>query len=178
MKRQHSLLFPVILFCLCLGPTRLAYAIFPWPVPAVTFETGAYIVWWTDDNSGVIGQQGTHVASTSQVNYGTTSAYGSSTAKDNTLVYYHEQVITGLLPATTYHFQVVSVDGSGNSVSSQDYTFTTLAAPTGTVKTVKSSGGDYTTVQACASAASGGWTCEVYSSGAVDTSVITISSLH
>lgn len=35
---------------------------------------------------------------------------------------YHKQTITGLSPGTVHHFQVVSVDGSNNSVSSKDVT--------------------------------------------------------
>lgn len=151
MKRSFSLL------AFFLIPTGWAYAIFPFPVASASFETGAYIEWRTD------------VAGTSQVNYGTTSAYGSSTTLDPTSVTYHEQTITGLTANTTYHFQVVS-----GGVTSADYTFTTLAAPTGTVKTVKSSSGDYTSVRACATAASAGWTCEVYSGGASDTSVVSV----
>lgn len=149
---------------LFLAGAPLAYAIYPFPTASTTAETAAYIVWRTD------------VPGTSQVNYGPTSSYGTSTAKDKSLVTYHEQTISGLTPGTVYHFQVVSVDGSGNSVSSKDYTFTTLAAPTGTVKTVKSTGGDYTSVQACANAASAGWTCEVYSGGASDKTAISIST--
>lgn len=59
---------------------------------------------------------------TSQVNYGATASYGSSTTKDSKLLTYHEQTITGLSPGTIHHFQVVSVDGSNNSVSSKDVT--------------------------------------------------------
>jgi hypothetical protein len=156
---------------LALIPTQLAYAIFPWPVSSASFETGAYVVWRTD------------VAGTSQVNYGSTSSYGSSstTACNNSLssssyATYHCIVVSGLSQNTTYHFQVTSTDSGGNTTNSKDYTFTTLASPSGTVKTVKSSGGNYTSVQACATAASAGWTCEVYSGGASDTSIISVSN--
>lgn len=142
--------------------SHLAYAIFPWPVAASTAETAAYVTWNTD------------VAGSSQINYGTTTAYGSSTTLDATLVINHAQAITGLTANTLYHYQVVSTDGSRNTVSSKDYTFTTLAAPTGTVKTVKPTGGDYTSIQACANAASAGWTCEVYT-GFSDTSIVTVA---
>jgi hypothetical protein len=194
MKRPHSLVFAVIGICfpaecggqawpgildrlrrmqrstkrlacaaaflgLAVIPTQLAYAIFPWPVSSASFETGAYIVWRTD------------VAGTSQVNYGLTSSYGSSTTVSSSLVTYHAQTITGLTAGTTYHFQVVSVDGSGNSVSSKDYTLTTLPAPTGTVLTV-GSGMTYSTISSCVAAAGAGKTCEVYAkSGGYDEKV-------
>jgi hypothetical protein len=151
-------------FAFLLAPS--AFALYPFPVASTTCETCAYIVWRTD-------QPGT-----SQVNYGATASYGSSTAKDSTLVTYHQQTITGLSPGTTYHFQVVSIDGSNNTAASVDYTFTTLPAPAGTVKTVKPSGGNYTSVQACANAASPGWTCEVYSGGASDTSIVSVGAAH
>jgi hypothetical protein len=155
MKLKQSLLFPVILFCLS-GAVRLetAWAIYPWPVSSATAEAAAYITWNTD------------VAGTSQVSYGTTLSYGNSTSLNSNLVTYHAQTITGLAAGTTYHYQVVSTDGSGNTVYSPDQTFTTLAAPTVNVHTVKTSGGNYSTISACASAAvsgsSAGWTCEVY----------------
>jgi len=166
MKRKPSLL-PVssLLFLVLVLSPAVAHAIYPFPVSSAVAETAAYIVWRTD------------VAGSSQVNYGLTAGYGSSTTPSSSLVTYHAQTITGLAANTTYHYQVVSTDASSNTVSSADYTFTTLAAPTGTVKTVKPSGGDYTSIQACANAASAGWTCEVYA-GNSDTAIISISSSH
>lgn len=152
MKRKQSLLllsnlvFLILLFC-----SGVAHAIYPFPIFSTQAETAAYIVWRTD------------IAGTSQVNYGPTPAHGSSTTPDSSLVTYHAQTIIGLSPGTTYHYQVVSTDGSGNTVHSTDRTFTTLAAPTGTVKEViAGGGGDFTTISACASAAQPGWTCEVH----------------
>jgi hypothetical protein len=155
-----------------------AFAIFPWPVASAACETCAYLTWRTgawNTAGGTVLYGGT---GTTQVRYGLTSSYGSNTILDATQVFYHEATITGLNPGTVYHYQVVSTDSGGNTAVSGDYTFTTLAAPTGTVKTVKPTGGDYASVQACATAASAGWVCEVYSGGAVDTSVIAVSSSH
>ena len=39
----------------------------------------------------------------------------------------HSVVLSGLTPSTTYHYQVLSQDGSGNLAISGDFTFTTLA---------------------------------------------------
>ena len=64
---------------------------------------------------------------TSQVEYGTTNAYGSTTPLDESLTASHNTTLTGLAPATTYHFKVKSKDASGNEVASQDQTFTTLS---------------------------------------------------
>jgi peptidoglycan/xylan/chitin deacetylase (PgdA/CDA1 family) len=75
--------------------------------------TGATISWTTDEPS------------TSQVNYGATTAYGSSTVLDSTLATTHTTALTGLTAGMTYHYQVVSTDAAGNTVTSGDYTFAT-----------------------------------------------------
>lgn len=81
--------------------------------------TSATISWATDE------------AADSQVEYGTTTAYGSSTTLDTTLLTLHSQNLTGLSPDTTYHYRLKSRDGSGNLTTSQDFTFTTAALDTG-----------------------------------------------
>ncbi len=65
----------------------------------------------------------------SQVAYGTTTSYGSTNTLDTGLVFFHSMTLTGLTPATTYHFQVRSRDAAGNLATSSDHTFTTDAAP-------------------------------------------------
>jgi phosphodiesterase/alkaline phosphatase D-like protein len=75
--------------------------------------TGALITWSTDTPSD------------SQVAYGTSSSYGSSTTLDSTLVTSHGQQLSGLSPATQYHFQVKSRDTYANASASADYTLTT-----------------------------------------------------
>jgi hypothetical protein len=82
---------------------------------AVT-NSSATITWTTDEPAN------------SQVKYGTSSAYGSSTPTDNTMVTSHSMNLTGLLANTSYHFQVLSVDATGNPASSNDFTFTTSAS--------------------------------------------------
>jgi peptidoglycan/xylan/chitin deacetylase (PgdA/CDA1 family) len=78
--------------------------------------TSATVNWATDEKS------------TSQVNYGIGAGCGDSTALDSNLATSHSVTITGLTPNTTYHFQAVSSDASGNSAASADLTFTTAAA--------------------------------------------------
>lgn len=66
---------------------------------------------------------------TSQVDFGPSSAYGSSTTVDAGLVTSHSGSLPGLTPLMTYHFRVRSRDAAGNETVSADRTFTTLGAP-------------------------------------------------
>jgi hypothetical protein len=74
---------------------------------------GATITWTTDEDS------------TSQVDYGTTEAYGSSSILDSTLVQAHSVILTDLDSDTLYHYQVRSQDAAGNEATSEDKTLTT-----------------------------------------------------
>ena len=76
------------------------------------------------DRSAVITWTTNEAAST-QINYGTTGAYGSSTPLVATLTTTHEQVITDLDSLTTYHFRVRSRDAANNEAISSDFVFTT-----------------------------------------------------
>jgi hypothetical protein len=67
----------------------------------------------------------TSIAADSQVEYGTTTAYGLSTALDTTRVTSHTVAVTGLTAGTTYHYRVKSTDSVGNLAVSGDFTFTT-----------------------------------------------------
>ena len=78
-------------------------------------QTTATVSWTTD------------TPSSSQVAYGTTTAYGSTTPLDPTLVTAHSQTISGLTPGQMYHLSVTSTNGSGDTASSPDNTFTTSA---------------------------------------------------
>jgi len=75
----------------------------------------AVITWTTDEPA------------TSQVEYGTTPAYGSQTTKDTNLVTSHSVNVTGLSQSTLYHYRVKSDDAAGNPAVSGDYTFNTTA---------------------------------------------------
>jgi len=87
-------------------------------VTASGVTSGSASVSWTTDTP-----------SDSQVEYGTTNAYGSSTALDATLGTSHSQVLSGLGANTLYHFRVRSRDAAGNPATSDDFTFTTLPPP-------------------------------------------------
>jgi IPT/TIG domain len=67
----------------------------------------------------------TDVAADSQVEYGRTTAYGSLSALDSTLVTSHSLTLTGLSRRTTYHYRVYSRNAAGALAISGDLTFTT-----------------------------------------------------
>lgn len=69
-----------------------------------------------------------NVGSDSQVQYGLTNAYGSTSSLDATMVTNHSITLTGLAPGVTYHYRVLSHDAVGNLVVSSDMTFTTPIA--------------------------------------------------
>ena len=79
--------------------------------------SSANIIWVTDEPS------------TSQVEYGRTTAYGLLSTLDPALVTSHSVTLTGLSAGTTYHFRVISADGLGNPALSSDFTFTTATPP-------------------------------------------------
>jgi len=76
-------------------------------------QTQATVRWSTDE------------ASTTQVDYGTTTAYGTRTPQNAALLFSHSQILSGLLPGTLYHYRVLSIDAQGNLSSSGDGTFRT-----------------------------------------------------
>ena len=79
--------------------------------------TGATIVWTTNEPAD------------SQVRYGPTVGYGSTTPRDARLVTSHAVQLTGLTPGATVHVQVVSGDEAGNPAASGDLTFRTVDPP-------------------------------------------------
>jgi hypothetical protein len=92
------------------------------PAPVVSGLTvngitsnSAIVTWYTDQ------------ASTSQVEYGTTTAYGSTSQLDSTLVTSHSVSLANLSPSTTYNLAALSQNASGTQALSSNFTFTTLA---------------------------------------------------
>ena len=69
----------------------------------------------------------TSESATSQVEYGITDAYGSSTALDSLLTASHAVTLISLTPATTYYYRVKSQDGLQNASVSAVQSFTTNA---------------------------------------------------
>jgi peroxiredoxin len=106
----------------------------------------AEITWKTDEPA------------TSQVSYGTSVGYGTlqPSQTDTTLAKFHDVILYGLAPRTTFHYKVTSRDADGNERSSPDATFAT-PAPAGS--SVGDSAPDFTL--ACA-----------------DGSQVTLSALH
>ncbi len=85
-------------------------------------------------SSGVTGSSATITWKTdepgsSQVAYGTTTAYGSVTALATSMVTSHNVTLSSLTAGSVYHFRVHSKDSVGNAALSGDFTFTT-ASPT------------------------------------------------
>ncbi len=75
----------------------------------------------------------TNEVSSSQVVYGATSSYGSSTSvsDSDTGVNSHSVLVSTLSTCSTYHYAVVSKDLTGNYATSTDSTFTTTGCVTG-----------------------------------------------
>jgi hypothetical protein len=107
-----------------------------WHVRAVAVTTSSAVIAWNSYES-----------LSSRVDYGPTATYGTSTTTDVTLVRQHFVPITGLTPATPYHFRVASADGGGRELTAADFTFVTLseggsAADAYYVDVAASAGGD------------------------------------
>jgi hypothetical protein len=81
-------------------------------IPAKS-SSSATITWTTSEGA------------TSQVEYGLTQSYGSSSALDATFVMSHSITLTGLTSGVTYHCRVKSVDAAGNEAESADCVFQT-----------------------------------------------------
>ncbi|MDD5738989.1 MAG: fibronectin type III domain-containing protein [Candidatus Pacebacteria bacterium] len=97
-------------------------------------DTSAVVTWQTSEESN------------SQVVYGATKSYGSTTTLDTTLTTQHSVTITGLTKTTTYYFKVFSTDANDNGVeddnSGASYSFTTADEPGDIINiTVVSAGG-------------------------------------
>ncbi len=66
---------------------------------------------------------------TGQVEYGTTTSYGTLSTPENSFTYStHIQTLSGLTAGTTYHYRVKSTNQAGAQVVSGDNAFTTSAS--------------------------------------------------
>jgi len=79
----------------------------------------------------------------SQVEYGVSTAYGSSSPLSQNLQTEHSVVLTGFSTSTTYHFRVLSRDGAENLTTSPDQSFTTTV-PAAFVRRVNAGGPAFT----------------------------------
>ena len=95
------------------GP-RLNLVLYPQPVvisnlSVVARPNSAIITWATSSNA------------TTQVFYGTTSAYGSMTTLNTNLTTNHAVLLTGLTSNTNYYFEAVSTAGSNSATASGSF---------------------------------------------------------
>ena len=104
-----------LLFVFLVAPSAFAQS---WisAVTATTTTTTATITWTTA------------VPANSQITYGTTTSYGSSSALNSNLVTTHSATLTSLTAGTTYHYRVLSADSTGVLVTGLDNVFNTPAA--------------------------------------------------
>ncbi|HYO59954.1 Ig-like domain-containing protein [Archangium sp.] len=98
-------------------------------VAAAPGPTFADISWTTDEPA------------TSQVEYGTTSALGSTTGVTSGRTTSHRVSLTGLQQNTTYFYRVRSVDAAGNLGVSQVLSFSTVVDQPPTVSSVNVANG-------------------------------------
>ncbi|MBL7740643.1 MAG: fibronectin type III domain-containing protein [Chitinophagaceae bacterium] len=87
---------------------------------------GSAVINWTTD-----------VPANSQIIYGATTAYGSSTLVDSTLALSHSLILYGLAPGKLYHYKILSADINETLAIATDNTFSTasLSASLGTLNT-------------------------------------------
>ncbi|KPJ61002.1 MAG: hypothetical protein AMJ46_03150 [Latescibacteria bacterium DG_63] len=78
-------------------------------------STTSVTIYWT-----------TNTASTSVVEYGTTTSYGNTVGDSSTLVTEHAITLPGLSPGTVYHYRVYSTDAEGTRFSN-DRMFATIS---------------------------------------------------
>jgi hypothetical protein len=83
-------------------------------VTATNMTSSSATITWTTDQT-----------SSSQVKYGTTTAYGSLSTLSNTPVTTHSVTITGLTAGTTYNYAVMSTNTGGMQATSANFTFAT-----------------------------------------------------
>jgi hypothetical protein len=128
--------------------------------------TSATITWTTDQPSS------------SQVEYGTTTSYGTLSALSSALVTSHSVTLTGLTAGTSYNFAVLSTDAAGTATSA-NFTFSATAsvplisAVTASAITTASATITWTTDQPSSSQAEYGTTTGYGSLSAVGSALVT-----
>jgi hypothetical protein len=68
----------------------------------------------------------TNVVADSDVDYGTSTSYGSTTPVNPAMVTGHQVVLSGLAPSTVYYYQVRSTDSKSSKANSGGHSFKTL----------------------------------------------------
>jgi outer membrane lipoprotein-sorting protein len=97
------------------GPGKVALLMLSGISTQSITETSAVITWTTNQPA------------TSQVEYGLTTSYGSTTTLDEDLVTSHSVSLSDLDAGTTYHYRVKSKYASENERTSGDHTFVTAS---------------------------------------------------
>jgi hypothetical protein len=106
----------VLLFGLVSSSSAAAPVISSVYVSNITAQ-GATVAWTTD------------TASSSLVDFGLTTSYGTTLGNPDEMVTSHIVVLMGLTPSTLHHLRVRSVNSIGQSTTQAGYTVTTSAAP-------------------------------------------------
>ncbi|MBT3362751.1 MAG: hypothetical protein HN929_03180 [Chloroflexi bacterium] len=97
-------------------------------LPAPIEDLNIHLVTVTaNSDTSVVITWATNRDATSQVAYDITDDYGETTMVTTSLVTSHSVELTGLMPETEYHYQVISTTDTDDDAST-DATFTTLAA--------------------------------------------------
>jgi phosphodiesterase/alkaline phosphatase D-like protein len=96
------------------------------PLPPPVLQISAVQVTNVASTSALVTWQ-TNNAANSRVDYGTTTSYGS-VVTDAASVTGHSLTLPGLIPSTTYHYAVTSLDAFTQSAVSTDATFTTTGS--------------------------------------------------
>lgn len=84
---------------------------------ATTTTSSATVSWTTDEPA------------TTHLEWGSTASYGNTTTLDATLRTSHSVTLSGLAANVEFHARALSTDQAGNSTTSADLPFTTLATP-------------------------------------------------
>jgi hypothetical protein len=96
----------------------------PPPPPAPLFISNVFVGNRTP-STAIVGWS-TNVPADSMVEYGLAATYGT-TMTDPALVTTHAVPLSGLTPATTYHYRITSRDAQGHVATGGDFIFTTPA---------------------------------------------------
>ncbi len=112
--RLATLLLVLVTFVACAAAT-----------PAPSIEA----VRWHASGDQVAVEWRVTPASTGQVEFGPTTAYGRSSELETSYLSAHVQQLTGLEPGMEYHFRVVSAAPDGTIARSQDHAFTMAGLP-------------------------------------------------
>src|SRR5216684_1668246 len=96
----------------------------------------------------------TNVPADSSVDYGTTTAYGTSTPVNSAMVTSHQMTLSGLAAGTTCYYQVNSTDFKGNHGHSGNHTLQTAGfSMSGTINPTAAGNGAAVALSGAASAA-------------------------